>query len=62
MMQGRNGTIIEVEEEALGLLVPGDDEFVFHAVHPAVQRLHGQRFRDGTSARREAMKAFRSAA
>lgn len=61
-MEAQNGTIIEVEEEALGLLVPGEDEFVFHAVHPAVQRLHGKRFRDSLSARREAMKAFRSAA
>lgn len=61
-MEKHKGTIIEIEEEALGLLVPGGDDFVFHAVHPAVQRLHGKRFVDGVAARREAMKAFRSAA
>lgn len=61
-MHAQTGTIIEIEEEALGLLVSTEEEFVFHAVHPAVQRLHGKRFRDGISARREAVKAFRSAA
>lgn len=61
-MEARTGTIIEIEEEALGLLVSVEEDFVFHAVHPAVQRLHGKRFTDGTTARREAVKAFRSAA
>ncbi|MBP7337052.1 hypothetical protein [Niveispirillum sp.] len=61
-MHEQTGVIIEIEEEALGLLVHGDDDLVFHAVHPAVQRLHGKRFNDGVAARREAMKAFRSAA
>lgn len=61
-MTSQTGVIIEIEEEALGLLVFAEEEFVFHAVHPAVQRLHGQRFLDGIAARREAMNAFRSAA
>ncbi|MFV3128762.1 hypothetical protein [Niveispirillum sp. KHB5.9] len=61
-MERHNGVIIEIEEEALGVLVSGEEDFVFHAVHPAVQRLHGKRFADGVAARREAMKAFRSAA
>ncbi|KPF87618.1 hypothetical protein IP70_01830 [alpha proteobacterium AAP38] len=61
-MHTQTGTIVEIEEEPLGLLVLMEEEFVFHAVHPAVQRLHGKRFADGISARREAVKAFRSAA
>ncbi|OYQ33637.1 hypothetical protein CHU95_14795 [Niveispirillum lacus] len=61
-MNAQTGVIIEIDEEALGLLVVMEEELVFHAVHPAVQRLHGQRFHDGVAARREAMKAFRSAA
>lgn len=61
-MEAQQGTIIEIEEEALGLLVSGDEDFVFHAVHPAVQRLHGKRFFDRTTALREAVNAFRSAA
>lgn len=62
MMDSRRDYIIEIEDEALGLAVGEKDEVVFHAVHPAVQRLHGRRFPDAVSARREAMKAFRSAA
>lgn len=61
-MDMKNGTIVEVEEEALGLIMLGEDGVVFLAVHPAVQRLHGKRFHDGTEAMREATKAFRSAA
>lgn len=61
-MEARAGTIIEIEEEAMGLLVSGEGDFVFHAVHPAVQRLHGHRFADWVVARREVVNAFRSAA
>ncbi|MFV3075846.1 hypothetical protein [Niveispirillum fermenti] len=61
-MQVRQDFIIEIEEEALGLVVAGDEDVVFHAVHPGVQRLHGRHYPDALSARLEAIKAFRAAA
>jgi hypothetical protein len=54
--------IIEIEEEPLGLAIAEEAGVVFHAFHPAVQQLHGRAYLDAIEARREALKAFRSAA
>lgn len=50
--------IIELGDIAVGLAMQGEGEFLFHAVHPAVQRLHGKRFPDMVAARRAALKSL----
>ncbi|MQP67816.1 hypothetical protein GE253_21060 [Niveispirillum sp. SYP-B3756] len=54
--------IIEIEEEPLGLAMAEEHGVVFHAVHPAVQQMHGQTFADALEARRVALNVFRAAA
>lgn len=62
MMKDRPDYIIEIDEEAVGLAMAEEDGVRFHAVHPAVQQLHGRTYPDTTDARRAVVNAFRCAA
>ncbi|HYE50464.1 MAG TPA: hypothetical protein VEB20_12800 [Azospirillaceae bacterium] len=54
--------VIEVEDEAVGLVVPENDGVTFHAVHPRTVPLEGRRFADEAEARSAARHALRRAA
>ena len=56
------GYVIEVEDEALGLIVDEADGVTFHAVHPRTYALEGRRFADAVAATRAARDAFGRAA
>lgn len=61
-MQCQSSYVIEVEDEAVGLVVRDGAGMVFHAAHPKVSALHGQLFPDARDAVRAAQHALRLAA
>ncbi|TWB80239.1 hypothetical protein FBZ87_102663 [Nitrospirillum amazonense] len=50
--------VIEIDEEAVGLVTVHPDGMAFHAVHMRAQALDGQVFADAAAARAAAESAF----
>ncbi|TWB21880.1 hypothetical protein FBZ89_104128 [Nitrospirillum amazonense] len=50
--------VIEIDEEAMGLVTVHPDGMAFHAVHVRAQALDGQVFADAAAARAAAESAF----
>ncbi|MEA1651099.1 hypothetical protein UAJ10_19000 [Nitrospirillum sp. BR 11164] len=50
--------VIEIDEEAVGLVTVHPDGMAFHAVHMRAQALDGQVFTDAAAARAAAESAF----
>lgn len=61
-MQRKDSYVIEIEDEAVGLVVDEHGGVVFHAAHPSLGGLHGRLFPDATDAVRAARQALRLAA
>ncbi|MFC7331775.1 hypothetical protein [Rhodocista pekingensis] len=65
-MSARFSYVIEIEDEAVGLVIPTNDDrrsgVIFHAVHPKAQALHGRSFDDPQQATRAASVAMGRAA
>lgn len=54
--------LIEVGEEAAGVLVEGGRDFVFHPVHPQLMHLHGKHFTSVQAAQIAAREGLRQLA
>lgn len=62
MATATKSVLIEINEEAAGVLVQNARGFVFHAVHPRLTSLHGIEYRSIASAEAAARDVLRGLA
>jgi len=58
----QHSVVIEIDEEAVAVLIWENDGVTFHAVHPSTFDLHGLSFHDTVEAQRAAAAAMARAA
>jgi len=61
-MVTRKSVLIEVADEAAGVLVEGTRGYKFHAVHPRLQHLHGVQYNTVQAAESAAREGLRQLA
>jgi hypothetical protein len=61
VIQRADSYVIEIEDEAVGVIVRETDRSVFHAVHPGLTHLDGTAFADATDAVRAVQRLLRPA-